>query len=162
MKKIFSVSFEKPRRGFVRFAVLLTVAAMSARGSAELVLAERGKDGAYAIVAAEDAGPSIRYAAEEIQRYVKELTGVELPISSAAKGPAIRLEQTDEYGADGFRLLARPPDLLVRGGAASWASGGAVGARRRAASGVHDAPDELAGCVEWRLRGASAPERRAR
>ena len=71
MKKKFSDFLSKPRRGFVRFTVLLTVAAMSARGSAELVLAERGKDGAYAIVAAEDAGPSIRYAAEEIQRYVK-------------------------------------------------------------------------------------------
>ena len=110
---------DKAREGFVRlvpFILALTTAAMSARGSAELVLAERGKAAACAIVAAEEAGPSIRYAAEEIQRYVKELTGVELPIGAAAKGPAIRLELTDEYGADGFRLLARPPDLLVRGG----------------------------------------------
>ena len=82
---------------------------------AELVLAERGKPAACAIVAA-DKRPSLAYAAEELQRYVKELVGVELPIRAETKAPAIRLEWTDEYGDDGFCLSVRAADLLIRGG----------------------------------------------
>ena len=113
--------------------VLAALGGLAARGAQELVLAERGKPAACTIVVAKDAGPSLKYAAEELQRYVKELTGVELPVGADAincvppaggsqlaatvKGTAaIRLEQTDDYGADGFRLAARPPDLVIRGG----------------------------------------------
>ena len=81
----------------------------------QLILAERGKPAAYAIVVA-DKRPSFTYAAEELQRYVKELVGVELPIRAETKDPAIRLEWTEEFGDDGFSLSVRSADLLVRGG----------------------------------------------
>ena len=102
-----------------------------AHGAAELVLAERGKPAASTIVVADGAPPSLKYAAEELQRYVKELTGVELRVAAdaincvppaggsqlaATATAAIRIELTDEFGTDGFRLTARPPNLLVRGG----------------------------------------------
>ena len=57
--------------------VLLASASMVAQGAQELVLAERGKPAACTIVVAKDAGPSLKYAAEELQRSVKVLTGVE-------------------------------------------------------------------------------------
>ena len=110
--------------------VLVTLGGLAAQGAQELVLAERVKPADRAIVIAKDAGPSLKYAAEELQFYVRKLTGVELaveaakmaaPHATAAKMAAphtatIRLEQTDDYGTDGFRLVARPPDLVIRGG----------------------------------------------
>ena len=57
---------------------LLSVAVwcgLVAHGAAELVLAERGKPAASTIVVADGAPPSLKYVAEELQRYVKELTG---------------------------------------------------------------------------------------
>ena len=104
------------------FACLLAGALLSVAGLAQdLVLAERGKPAVRAIVIAKDAGPSLKYAAEELQRYVKELTGVELVVAGGARScatvtAAIRLEQTEDYGADGFCLAARPPDFVIRGG----------------------------------------------
>ena len=52
--------------------------------------------------------------------------------------------------------------LVAHRGAAAGPSRGAGGPRRRAASRVQDAHDELARRDAWRFRGASAPERRAR
>ena len=49
--------------------------------SAELVLAENGRS-AYRIVVAEDASPSTKHGAEELQRFLKQMTGAELPIAS--------------------------------------------------------------------------------
>ena len=101
-------------------AAVAAAAAQGAQGAQELVLAERGKPAACAIVVAKDAGPSVKYAAEELQFYVRKLTGVELAVEAAKMAAphtaTIRLEQTDDYGTDGFRLTARPPDLVIRGG----------------------------------------------
>jgi len=47
----------------------------------ELVLADQGQS-AYRIVLADDASPSTRYGAEELQRFLQEMTGVRLPIVS--------------------------------------------------------------------------------
>ncbi len=49
--------------------------------SGELVLAENGQS-AYRIVVAEGASPSIRHGAEELQRFLAEISGVKLPIVS--------------------------------------------------------------------------------
>ena len=93
-----------------------------AHGAAELVLVERGKPAARTIVVADDAPPSLKYAAEELRLYLKELTGVELAVElerdplRATDTAAIRLELTDEFGTDGFRLTARLPDLVISGG----------------------------------------------
>ena len=118
------------------YACLLAGALLSvtglAQGAQELVLAERGKP-AGQIAVAKDAGPSLKYAAEELRFYVRKLTGVELAVADAADAincvppvggsqlaataaATIRLEQTEDYGADGFCLAARPPDLVIRGG----------------------------------------------
>ena len=106
-------------------------ALVSGTDNSTLKLAVRGKQATYTIVIPEAASPSQKYAAEELQRYVKELTGVELRVAAdaincvppaggaqlaATATAAIRIELTDEFGTDGFRLTARPPNLLVRGG----------------------------------------------
>ena len=47
----------------------------------ELVLADGGKS-AYQIVLADDASPSTRHGAEELQMFLEQITGAKLPIVS--------------------------------------------------------------------------------
>jgi len=56
-------------------------AAVSRARSAELVLAENGQS-AYRIVVAEDASPSTKHGAKELQQFLDQMTGAELPITS--------------------------------------------------------------------------------
>jgi len=91
------------------------------------------RDGAsdYTLVRPGDSSPSQVYAAEELQRYVKEMTGAELPMVTddqplPAKAillgvtrhtTAVLGEQPDmsKLGDDGFRLVTRPPHVCVIG-----------------------------------------------
>ncbi len=65
------------------FLVMIVVcaAAVGRAQSAELVLAENGRS-AYRIVVAEGASPSTKQGAKELQRFLKQMTGAELPIAS--------------------------------------------------------------------------------
>ena len=63
------------RRSLVGLVAAAVAFAAAAQGAQALVLAERGKPAACAIVVAKDAGPSVKYAAEELQFYVRKLTG---------------------------------------------------------------------------------------
>jgi hypothetical protein len=113
------------------FSVLLMLT-----GSA--VLAEESglplaADGAsqFTIVRPADASPSQVYAAEELQRLAKEMTGAQLPIiadDQPLPTKAILLGVTRhtktvlgeapdlaKLGDDGFRIVTRPPHLLIIG-----------------------------------------------
>ena len=104
------------------------------------VLAEEGNltlaaNGAsqFTIVRPADASPSQVYAAEEMQRFTKEMTGAQLPIiadDQPLPAKAILLGVTrhtetvlleapdlDKLGDDGFRIVTRPPhpDHRLRG-----------------------------------------------
>ena len=98
----------------------------------QIVVAERGKAATYAIVVPEKASPSQHYAAEELRDFTERTTGVRLPIVTDAEvlpAKAILLGRTrhtdallkdqsfawGKLGTDGFRLVARPPHLLVLG-----------------------------------------------
>ena len=127
--------------------------------AADLALAVRGQPAAYTIVVPEKASPSQRYAAEELRDFTEKTTGVKLTIvTDAAPLPtkAILLGETrwtagltgcgdgaspsrDDGGVvattDGFRLVARPPHLLV------------VGAPDRGTLyGVYELLERFAGC----------------
>ena len=85
-----------------------------------LVLAERGKAAGYAIVVPADAGESMRYAASELSRYVRKITGVELPVTRRGNGEALPekavvLELWDG-GPDAFRIHAKGQRVYVSGG----------------------------------------------
>ena len=60
--------------------LLLTTALMAQ----ELVLAQRGEAPAYVIVHAASAGPSVKFACEELQKTIAVQTGVTLPIQDDA------------------------------------------------------------------------------
>jgi hypothetical protein len=64
--------------------VFLAAAALSAANIAsagEIVLAENGKS-AYRIVVADDASPSTKYGAQELQKFLEQISGARLPIVS--------------------------------------------------------------------------------
>ena len=87
----------------------------------ELILAERGQPAAYVIVLPQAPSESQRYAAEELVAHVERMTGVKLPIKTAADPrPARGIflgGDCANLGEDGFRLKADPPHLLVQGSA---------------------------------------------
>ena len=117
----------------------------------ELSLATRGAPAAYTIVRPADASPSQRHAAEELQRFTEEMTGVRLPIATdEAPLPerAVLLGNTHHtaavlgaatdiaaLGEDGFRIVAKPPHLLILGNA-----------KRGTLYGVYEMLERFGGC----------------
>jgi hypothetical protein len=85
----------------------------------------------FTIVLPADASPSQVYAAEELQRFTKEMTGAQLPIATddqplPAKAILLGVTRYTEtvlneapdlgkLGDDGFRIVTNPPHLLVIG-----------------------------------------------
>jgi len=97
-----------------------------------LSLATRGQPASYAIVRPAKASPSQVYAAEELQKFTEQMTGVKLPVLTD-EGPlperAILLGMTRHtpgllggpadltaFGDDGFHAIKRAPHLLIVGG----------------------------------------------
>ena len=71
------------RQAFVAVlvAVGLCLAMQSQSQAEELVLADGGQS-AYRIVVADDASPSTRHGAEELQMFLEQISGAKLPIVS--------------------------------------------------------------------------------
>ena len=99
--------------------------------AAELVLAQDGQS-AYRIVVADDASPSTNYAAQELQKFFKEITGAKLPIISDRQPVAareivlgdnahFRALHTDIHvaslGKEGYVIRTVGNRLLIVGGA---------------------------------------------
>ena len=77
-------------------------------------LADRGRPGVYRIQLPQDPLPSETYAAEELKKYVKDLTGVSLGSDGTR---AIVLERgPSDLGEDGFHLYVKDGDLHIAGG----------------------------------------------
>ena len=130
-------------------ALVLTTAASSR--AQELTLAARGQPAGCNIVRAAAASPSQIYAAEELQRFAEQMTGVKLPITTD-EGPltarAVLIGDTrftaellggrfdmKALGEDGFRLVRRGERLLVLGGGV-----------RGALYGVYELLERFGGC----------------
>ena len=137
------------KRAVLYSAVLAAVALVPAGALASgFILAERGKPAECAIVVARDAGECARYAAEELQRFVGETTGVELPIVASATGKAVALatrgtgnggqgmeEGAQPLNADAFRIAVTGDRLLIEGGG-----------ERGVLYGVYEVLERFAGC----------------
>jgi hypothetical protein len=100
------------------FLVFCFVAAALGGTAAErLTFAERGKPSEYDIAIPVDAAPSVCYAADELQKYIFEMTRVKLPIvtnEAPRRAVVLRLEPSpEEY--DWFRLKAESDNLVVSG-----------------------------------------------
>ena len=104
----------------------------AAMAQTELVLAQRGEAPAYVIVLAADAGESVRFACEELQKTIALQTGVTLPIQDDTKplppkailvGAPRHLAQLEgcvfpvsDKPDDAFSLKVVGPHLVIHGG----------------------------------------------
>ncbi len=147
------------------FSFVVAVCAVATAGfaaeTAPLTLARRGSPAEFTIVTPAQASEAERYAAEELQTFLEKVAGVKLPIASDAsalpakailvgstahtagvlKDPAFDLKS---LGDDGFRLVARPPHLVVLGSP-----------RRGILYGVYELLETYAGCrwyTSWHSR----------
>ena len=112
--------------------VLATFFVPAALLAQSLTLATRGQPAAYTIVRPAAASASQVYAAEELQRFTEQMTGVKSPIitdDAALPANAIVLGETRytaqvlgepasvaALGEDGFRIKTCPPHLVIVGG----------------------------------------------
>jgi len=84
--------------------------------SVELV--KEGKALASIVIAEPSPSPPVRFAAEELQRYVREMSGAALPIRTGAPaGPALVLTVSEELGAEDAHRLKTDGDTLRLTGA---------------------------------------------
>jgi hypothetical protein len=96
----------------MRIVCLLAAALPAASG---ITVVERGKS-PYTIVLPADAIPSEKRAAEELQRFLGEMSGARLPVATApVTGRRIVLEPA-AMGGEEFRLQIRGQDLAIAGG----------------------------------------------
>ena len=106
----------------------------------DVVVAERGKPASCTVVVPEDAEPSQRYAADEFTNYIFRATGVALPVSASASGPAVRLVLVPR-AVDAFQISCKDRDIVVKGG------------RTGVLYGVYEILERFAGCrwyASWR------------
>jgi len=118
------------RTFWIAIPAFLLLGTVGAQGQ-ELVLAEQGRS-AFRIVVADNASPSTRHGAEELQTFLQQMTGAKLPIVSdrESQGPReIVLGQSSrlrdlkvdidfkELGNEGYVIRAVGPHLVIAGGA---------------------------------------------
>jgi hypothetical protein len=135
-----SQTAHRSRRDFLKTAVLsgvgLTTAGLDLQSAGTnvsekpLVLAKLGKS-TYSIVISKEASPSERRAAGELQRFIEEISGARLPITTDAGerggavvlvGDSIHLRELgvnipyDQLGPEGFVLRTVGDNLIIAGG----------------------------------------------
>jgi len=111
----------------VRIGFVLAFMALSAQG---VTLVNKGKS-SYSIVISAQASPSEQRAAQELQRFVEEMSGARLPVvddSKKVRGPMVllgdsaelkRLEANlpfEKLGAEGFVIQTSGRQLIIAGG----------------------------------------------
>lgn len=92
--------------------VIVASAAWAGARAEEFVVAERGQAKCSVVCRAED--PVGEFAAAELRRYVKQMSGAELP--TAASERSIVLSVDPDLGWDGFRVEAEPGAARITGG----------------------------------------------
>ncbi|MFA6240746.1 MAG: DUF4838 domain-containing protein [Candidatus Hydrogenedentales bacterium] len=137
-----------PRIDIVVVALCACFASL-AQAQEQLVLAENGAS-AFRIVVGASASPSEHYAANELQRFLKEITGVELPIATDADpiqpheilvGKSKHLDSLNlnidwaALGTEGIVMRTHEGHLVLAGGT-----------KRGAMYAVYNFLDEVLGC----------------
>lgn len=114
-------------RSFILFLLAAPMVAGQTTSAGGLTLVRDGRS-EYSIVIAEGAPPAVRRGAEELQRFIEQMSGARLPIGTAAasrmvlvgESPALetlRLEiPLKQLGAEEFVLRTAGPHLVIAGG----------------------------------------------
>jgi hypothetical protein len=124
----------------VSLFISVLVASVSLWAESGMVLAHRGEAADCAIVVANDADESVRYAARELRDFTKRMTGVELKVSEGVpngKAVILGVDRTVGDCEDSFRLKVKDGRLYVTGGGS-----------RGVLYGVYELLERFGGC-EW-------------
>lgn len=129
---------------------LLLLAAIAPGLAAPITLVKNGKSN-YAIMIPPDATPAIRHGAEELQRYLQQMTGAELPIvtGSARRRDLIVLQEDPALGEEEFRIRTAPPRLLIAGGG-----------KRGTLYGCYALLEDVLGCRWYTARISKVPKQK--
>ncbi|MEA3476810.1 MAG: DUF4838 domain-containing protein [Bacteroidota bacterium] len=85
--------------------------------STEISLVKDGKSD-YAIFVSKKAALPEKYAAEQLQHYIREMTGADLPIANQSASPQVVVRVVENIAAhDGFRLRVQNEDVLIEASA---------------------------------------------
>ena len=106
----------------MRHLVWIALALVQARAAEPLRLVTAGRSD-YSIALRADATPAEKRGAEELQRFLEQISGARLPIVSGAgrqSGPRIRVGDPafDALGAEAFAIKTSGRDLIIAGGRA--------------------------------------------
>ncbi|MCX8090564.1 MAG: DUF4838 domain-containing protein [Verrucomicrobiae bacterium] len=119
-----------PLRAALMFITLVTVLAATDVSAQRLTLARAGRSD-YVIVIASNAPPATRFAAEELQRFLGEMSSATLPVRTDAAAPAARQILVGDsahlralggvvdfaaLGREGYVLRTVGPHLVIAGG----------------------------------------------
>ncbi len=143
-------------RRFLFYGISIALGLTAAVWAGEAAVLVREGEAQGAIVLHADAGESERWAAEELQTHLREMSGAELPIREGGEGvvylgraavEAGLIDGIDGLGTDGFAIRTR--------GAAVGIAGSPV---RGTMYGVFTLLDEL-GCRWWTPTESTIPQR---
>ena len=136
----FAEGSNKTRRQFLKFAALggvglaaggITVQSMAVNPPAKPLVLVKGGKSTYSICISESASPSARHGAEELQKFLEEISGARLPIVTDAEEaaedlvlvgnskPVRKLANQIPFatlGAEGFVLRTEGKTLVIAGG----------------------------------------------
>ena len=130
-QKMTDVMLPKPtclsRRECLCAPLIPSLQFLFAAGTAPVPLVTNGKS-AYSIVIASDASPSERHGAAELQKFIEEISGARLPITSEPApamvlvGRSAALDKLNpgipftDLGPEGFALKIKGKHLIIAGG----------------------------------------------
>ena len=125
------------------FAFFIAAMVVFAVGAADsFTVARRGERASCFIVVATNADECVKYAASELRKYTKKMTGVNLPVLAASKQSApkcaVVLDVSSSQGhADAFHLCVRDGNLRIIGASS-----------RGVLYGVYELLERFGGC-DW-------------
>ncbi|HWC00767.1 MAG TPA: DUF4838 domain-containing protein, partial [Bryobacteraceae bacterium] len=107
--------------------LLLCLSVLAASAAEPLRLVQNGKS-SYSIVLAPDASPSERHGAQELQKFLEEISGARLPLTTTPQARMVLVGRSpavdklnlgirfDDLGPEGFALKTSGRHLVIAGG----------------------------------------------
>ena len=134
------------------FSFLASTSTIQNASAQTITLVQDGKS-RYSIVLAPGAADSLMHGAEEIQRYLKEITGAELPIIAPKAGKVglprfvVRIDTDPKLGEEELRVRTVGSSLRISGGG-----------KRGALYGCYAFLGDILGCQWYNQRVSAIPK----
>jgi hypothetical protein len=131
---------------------LLVLASAAASASGQRVTLVRNGKSTYAIVLGPGATSATRHGAEDLQRFLKEMSGADLPIldsDSGAPRDVVRIETAPQLAEEELRIRTDGTTVRISGGG-----------KRGAMYGCYALLEDVLGCRWYNTRESRIPKRK--